>query len=286
MLPSTGIVRVLITVKAAPQVSTKYRDTVCVAGLYLPPDGPPEHIRLYPVPFRYLTDDQKFKKYDMREIALRMPSHTDDRPESRSIEITDPSAALPLLETASRWRGRAAYVEQVRRDSMCSMVQATRESRSAQSLGLIEPSHVKQLHITKTEPLSTVDVRTRDALVAQQELNLFGEPSGQVLNALRPPPFNAKLEYFCSTPSCGGHTQGIIDWELTAFQINRQREGWSDERIHDGIVQNFFANPFAEHKRPALFVGNQANPGRRTTFSVLSIYSPPVNDLPPSQTLF
>lgn len=66
-------VRVLVTVKASPQPSTAYGDTVCVAGTLL--DGPPRWIRLYPVPFRYLEGNSQFAKYDIIEVqfCLRRP---------------------------------------------------------------------------------------------------------------------------------------------------------------------------------------------------------------------
>ena len=56
--------RVLITVKTSPQPSTKYKDTVCTAGVRLDGDAP-QWIRLYPIPFRHLETDLQFKKYDV-----------------------------------------------------------------------------------------------------------------------------------------------------------------------------------------------------------------------------
>ena len=56
--------RVLITVKAAPNPSQTYGETVCVAGLRLDLDNV-GWVRLYPINFRDLGDDSKFKKYDV-----------------------------------------------------------------------------------------------------------------------------------------------------------------------------------------------------------------------------
>jgi len=47
--------RVYILVKTYPTISEKYAELVCTAGVL--EDG--SWIRLYPMPFRLLTDDQK-----------------------------------------------------------------------------------------------------------------------------------------------------------------------------------------------------------------------------------
>lgn len=48
------LLKVLITVKAAPNPSSTYGETVCVAGLSMDPDNP-GWLRLYPINFRYLV---------------------------------------------------------------------------------------------------------------------------------------------------------------------------------------------------------------------------------------
>lgn len=56
--------RVMITVKAAPNPSQTYGETVCVAAVSVDPNHP-GWIRLYPVNFRYLEQDTRFSKYDI-----------------------------------------------------------------------------------------------------------------------------------------------------------------------------------------------------------------------------
>ena len=51
--------RFLIWGKTAPELSSKYFETVCTGAVL--EDGVP--IRLYPIPFRYLDDGERFKKY-------------------------------------------------------------------------------------------------------------------------------------------------------------------------------------------------------------------------------
>jgi hypothetical protein len=58
--------RVYILVKTYPTISRKYAELVCTAGIL--EDG--SWIRLYPIPFRLLEDDQKFPKYTWIEVDV------------------------------------------------------------------------------------------------------------------------------------------------------------------------------------------------------------------------
>jgi len=52
--------KILIWAKTYPELSSRYLGTVCTAGLL--PSGKP--LRLYPMPYRYLTgDDEQFSLY-------------------------------------------------------------------------------------------------------------------------------------------------------------------------------------------------------------------------------
>ena len=69
--------RILITVKTYPTLSRKYGETVCTAGIR--EDG--SWVRMYPVPFRRLGEQEQYTKYDWVECQLA-PYRSDPRPES------------------------------------------------------------------------------------------------------------------------------------------------------------------------------------------------------------
>jgi hypothetical protein len=54
--------RILITVKAYPNPSRKYGETVCCAGVDL---SNSQLVRLYPIKFRDLDEGKQFKKYSI-----------------------------------------------------------------------------------------------------------------------------------------------------------------------------------------------------------------------------
>jgi len=98
--------RVLITVKAYPNPSKKYGETVCCAGVDLAAN---QWIRLYPIPFRDLDDEQRFKKYNV--IEVNCAKATDDhRPESYKVD----AGSIKVIEwwdsTKDNWAKRKSAV--------------------------------------------------------------------------------------------------------------------------------------------------------------------------------
>ncbi len=73
--------RILVTVKTYPTLSRKYGETVCTAGVR--EDG--TWLRIYPVPFRRLDEEEQYRKFDWIECRLK-PRASDPRPESFSSE--------------------------------------------------------------------------------------------------------------------------------------------------------------------------------------------------------
>ena len=98
----TQTIEMVVTVKAYPSVSTKYRETVCVAGVRT--DTPsPEWVRLYPVVYRDLHYDLRFAKY--QHITLDVVDASDPRPESLK-PILDSLSLGDKIGTADAWRER------------------------------------------------------------------------------------------------------------------------------------------------------------------------------------
>ena len=79
-MPETQSINVLVLVKASPVMTSELDETMCVAGVRID-SAHNEWVRLHPVPFRDLTDESKFAKYQSVNVtAIR--HHTDRRPES------------------------------------------------------------------------------------------------------------------------------------------------------------------------------------------------------------
>jgi hypothetical protein len=122
--------QVLITVKTTPMPSTKYGDTVCVAGLRID-RGSPEWVRLYPIAFRWLDVAAQFRKYDIVEVEIRRRDG-DSRPES----FSPTEDSIRVLDHLKDWKARQPIMGKVPRTSTC-VLRAAAKRHDAPSLGMV-----------------------------------------------------------------------------------------------------------------------------------------------------
>ncbi|WP_144023940.1 hypothetical protein [Amycolatopsis keratiniphila] len=128
--------QVLITVKAAPNPSEKYGETVCVAGLSLDHDRP-GWIRLYPINFRELGPDASFAKYDVVSVEA-VPARQDSRQESWRPRMP----TLKVGKHLTKWSHRRPWIDPAisEHTTMCRLVRGA--TMSTQSLALIRPKRI------------------------------------------------------------------------------------------------------------------------------------------------
>src|ERR1035437_8131869 len=94
--------RILILCKTYPSPSSKYAETSCVAGMT--EDG--QLIRLYPVPFRLVSDEQQFRKWQWIEARIEH-AYNDRRIESHRIFVdTIQCDSEPLRAGKEGWPHR------------------------------------------------------------------------------------------------------------------------------------------------------------------------------------
>lgn len=256
--------QVLVTVKAAPEPSTTYLDTVCVAGVRVDREER-EWVRLYPVPFRHLATNNQFKKYDVISVDT-LPATRDSRTESRR-PIWD---SLQVVRHLDRKDQRERDLAPLRGRSTCDLVAGVRSSRDAQSLGLVDVAEFDRLIIGQHPGWTQTQQRAIDAAVAQPAL--FGDDNA-VRTPLVAPRFVVKIRYRCTSVACPGHAPSLLDFELSALQYWNRDE--SDESLHRMIQRKFGDEQFSDEQRTSLFVGNMADPQKRKSFSALGIHHVP-----------
>lgn len=270
----TQRMQVLVTVKAAPEPSTSYGDTVCVAGVRIDCD-PYCWVRLYPVPFRYLASDQQFRKYDVVEVDT-LPATKDSRKESRR-PVWDSLRVVRHLDTKA---ARERVLGRLGSPSMCALLAGVKRDLDAQSLGLIEVRRFDGLQLSSHPGWTPAQQRAIQKAV--ESAPLFGEPE-RPARPLQAPRFTVRLRYRCADPSCGGHTPSLLDFELAALQY-RGRD-MDDDALASLIRHKFEQEQFGPDQRTSLFVGNIADPPKRRSFSALGIHRVP-SDVDWRSTLF
>ena len=263
--PAGGLpvrLRVLITVKAAPNPSERYGETVCVAGLRLDPDDA-GWVRLYPVNFRELDSDNRFRKYDVVTVTAR-PNPGDPRAESWRPQMD----TLAVETHLPPWRRRKAYVDDFTQGTMCGLIEAARGGSPARSLAAIRPRQVTGLDIEPHPGWSAEDERKIAQYVSQLELPGVGRGERTALEA---PRFNGWYRYLCQAPGCRQHRQGIYDWEWVALQRNLTH--LADPEARTALRERFLDQMCAPDKDLVFFVGNQQK--RPQGFMVLGLFYPP-----------
>lgn len=253
----TSDLRVLITVKAAPNPSATYGETVCVAGLRLDL----EHmswVRLYPINFRFIESDNTFKKYDV--VTLTASPSTEPRRESWKPRID----TLKVVGHLEGWKPRMPVLRPLTRDqTMCDL--NARALDGGPSLGLVPARRVTGLKITPHPGWSRDEQQKIDDYVSQPELFDSGKPK----TALQAPRFKAHYQWTCFAAGCKGHEQGLIDWEFTAFQ---RRLPADEASAKDAIRQKWLESICSPANEVFFYVGNQAK--RHQVFSVLGVVYP------------
>jgi hypothetical protein len=255
--------RVLVTVKAAPNPSATHGETVCVAGVRLGDVGPTGWIRLYPINFRHLPKDtETFAKYDIVSVDC-VPAR-----EPR-LESWRPHMSTLRVEThVPPWRKRRELLEPMIDDSMCRIRDGAASDPRSRSLALVRPAEVIGFRL-EPHPGWTRDEQAKiDAYVNQLEFDVFSD--AQDKTPLVAPRFRGFYTWRCGDAACRTHEQSIIDWELVALQ----RHLWnrSDEEMRAALRQRFFDELCSADNDVAFYVGNQAK--RLQTFSILGVYYP------------
>jgi hypothetical protein len=251
---------VLVLVKAYPQPSTKYTESVCVAGVRV--DTPElEWIRLYPVQFRLLPRERQFGKYDIVRVRVRRPTSGDTRRESFT-PILDTIEKIGHLESKRGWAERIPYIEQVKVASMCELQR--RQEEDGTSLGVFRPGKLTKFEITPTSPEWDAG---RQAALGQG--NLLCESPKLALEKI---PFDFHYSFTCDDASCNnGHRMSMIDWELG--QHYRQTAGRPEDERFELVMRRWRDDVCGPTRDTHFFAGNMAK--RQNQFVLLGAFWPP-----------
>ena len=138
--------KILILVKTYPNLSKKYKETVCVAGI----TDFGEWRRLYPIPFRKLPFDMRFKKFNWIEAETSKNNKEKlKRKESFNV-VADSIKIIENIGTGKNkdWEERNKLVFPLKNSSLEELEKLKKEKVS---LGLIKPKELIDFTFT---PLS------------------------------------------------------------------------------------------------------------------------------------
>jgi hypothetical protein len=209
--------RVLIWGKTTPELSQKYVETVCSAGVR--EDG--MHVRLYPVPLRYLKDDKQYALYDVIEVT-GAKSKNDQRPESYRIDGESIRRVSHVDADNKGWARRREWIFKDPKwqfQSIGAFKQAQKEYR--RSIGIIKPGVIEDVRVVEKPPSDEKKFQVKLAAVTSQR-RMFLEKYKEITYL----PFEFKLRWRCAEKckECTSrpHDMKVLDWGLNELA---RREG-------------------------------------------------------------
>lgn len=232
--------KILITVKTYPVLSRKYAELVCTAGV----TESGEWRRLYPVRFRLLYDEQRYKKYQWVEAEVEKPSN-DRRPESYRIIHDSLKTIGEPLSSVNFWSARkAAFLEKVEiHDDLARLI--ARAHNNELSLAVFRPARILSFTPEATErewdanKLAVLEKEKRQLDFFRDE-----ETVAQQLKIVKKLPYKFSYQF----EDCRGKTSKLMieDWEIGALYWNCLKNADGDERVAIEKVRAKYWDEFVE----------------------------------------
>jgi hypothetical protein len=188
----------IVLVKAWPQPSQKYGETVCCAGVT--PAG--EWRRLFPVRFRHLVGSAQFSRWDVVEYRPAKP-RDDNRIESRRVDEQSLRRVRKMSE-----REREGFFDPLFRSSIGEA------AKRNESLTLIRPNSLRFFWRPKSARELADEAEKRQKALRQ------GSLFDRELAKIEPCPYELRMAF---DDADGPHEMACGDWETAATFFNWQK---------------------------------------------------------------
>lgn len=262
--------RVLITVKTYPLPSNKYDELVCTAGFFT--EG--KWIRVYPIPFRALSYDQQYNKYQWIELDL-IRNDSDFRPESYRPKrgLDEPIQLVGKIDTANNWQQRKNYALREVFTSMSELIRLAK-GEEKKSLGTLKPLEVVDFVIEPDDREWKPEWRAQLQQYSLFDLDEKGQ--GRLREVVRKLPYKYSYK-FTSEGDVKPRTLMIEDWELGALYWNCLRRCNGDEVLANQLVRQKYFDEFLSRKDVYLFLGTtkQYHNVSPNPFVIVGVFYPP-----------
>lgn len=220
--------RILVLVKTYPNLSKKYLETVCVAGI----TDKNEWRRLYPIPFRQLPYGKRFRKFDWIEVETEKNSKEKlGRKESYKIHPGTINIVGHIdTKKDKEWKERNKWLLPLKNKSLEELEKLKNKNKT--TLGLIRPREL--IDFVRT-PLSECREWERGLIEGTQQ-TLFGDYK----SPLDKIPWKFSYIFRCDDDGCKGHDIMCEDWELLEAWRDWKSKYKADNELWSKIRQRFF----------------------------------------------
>jgi hypothetical protein len=221
--------KALIVVRTYPTPAKKGVEVSCTAAI----TDKGEWLRLFPVPWRFLDTDQRFRKYQW--VELTVTKSKDHRPESFKLK-PDGIKILSSVTPGNEWQERKDVILPLRSHCLCCLIRQ-RDTNGHPTLGVFKPKKIEKLVISEAEP-----EWTPAQLSILRQGHLFVKNPKAELEKI---PFKFQYKFLCADDSCTGHTIICTDWEMGESWRRWKREygnKWEEkfrERYEKDMIEKY-----------------------------------------------
>ena len=256
--------KILITVKTYPNLSRKYDELVCTAGI----TEKGNWIRIYPIPFRKLEYNKRYKKYQWIEVDIEKNT-SDYRPESFSIVGRNYNniKTLDYIDTSDNWKKRKDLILSNKIYTNKTELINDAKSEKCVSLAIFKPKEVLNFVIEPDKREYPQD-KLDEILAKRSQLSLFEKPQDFEIVKKLPYKFSYKFK----------DENGIIsklmieDWEIGELFWK-----YEDEKIALQKIREQYENNFIQNKDLYFFLGTtrKNHPKRsKNPFIIIGVFYP------------
>jgi hypothetical protein len=228
-------------------------------------------LRLFPVPYRFLDPDKRFRKYQWIEVSVARATK-DPRPESFHLN----EQSIRIVGAEPSWQARQRHIRPLISQSLCEL-QRTQQKNGSPTLGIFKPVRINRLVIKSVDP--NWNARQTEALNALNQIPLFARPApAQRLEKI---PFEFSYSFQCSDAACNGHNLMCTDWEMgQAYRAWRAEYGSGWEVKFRSRFELEMTSKFNTH----FFVGTLHQ--HPNNWIIVGLYYPPLPMEPAQARLF
>ena len=256
MIPQIQKKKILMLVKTYPNPSKSYRETVCTAGI----TDTGEWIRLYPLVYRNLKDNQQFKKYSWVEANVYR-NNKDTRPESYKVDEST-LKVLEVLNAKKDAEERKKIINPLCKVSLEEIKELYKEQYV--SLGIFKPKDVLDLEIVPDYKSWTDE--------EQAKLGQLGLFDNKKLKPLEKVPWKFSYKFTCNDERCKTvHKLKITDWELYQTYRNFKNYYPTEEIALQKLKEKWLNYYFYNEDRESYFIVGTVYP--HPTFIILGVVS-------------
>lgn len=226
--------RILVTVKTYPALSRKYVETVCTAGVR--EDG--SWIRLYPVPFRRLGEEEQYKKFDWIECRV-IKNQSDVRPESfRPTDVTE-LVAKGHMNTSNKWHERRRLLLETCTvyEDMNLLIQHAKENKT--SLAVFKPARLLQFSYQEKDEREWPQEKLQQVEERLAQQDMFDDETWKKPFEIIPKlPY--KFLYHFEDNEGKESKMSVLDWEIGALYRNSYRKNKNEQEALNLVRQKYW----------------------------------------------